>query len=178
MIGRLFINELTNNDALIDLSMWPSRILDERNPYGFAFKKTVQHLGMSRRDIDHRSSILSGSTEFILTNTDILRAHIGMIARIGADRAEFYKAFVENDISRSLANITDKFLPIVTSEVEFSEVVELITAPFADAANKSGEAFRITHGQQPYWIVDDPESATRRQLLMDEYASKLVSERQ
>ena len=165
----MYINELSDSDVLIELSSSPSEILDSSAPYGFAYSKTIEHLGLDRHDVGHNSVIIHGSTEAVLSNLSNLHRHIGLIARYGSEKADFWRRHNRDWIGRMLGDLTQRTLPGLPKDTGFTEVVARITRPFAESANDDNEAFDVLYGRTPWWLADSTSDVAKRSAVINSY---------
>lgn len=163
MIGRLYINEIGPNAAMLDFSAHPGDVLDPKNPYGHAYLETLGGLGIRYAMIGKsNASFIEGDIEGVKSKIPILHEKIGSIAEKCAELEtyEVLKGDTRNDVSRTLIHLTERSLLELPNDAGISKLAATVTSPFAYATNPGNEAFYVINGEKPWWY--EPEYNTGR----------------
>ena len=179
MRSSIYINELVPGVATIDFSLSPSALVDEETCYGFAFMKTLEHLGIAyqvEKGIRglHRLN-LSGSQERIGSNLPRLQQEIGMIARDGAERIHgIGREFERRWIVKILGDLAQYGLAEMSEDAPFTWLAGAIAEPFAAATNDEGVS--IYYGDTAPWRKTWPEHKHHDETI-EAVASRFTSSR-
>ena len=175
MIGRVYVNELAPGKVSMDFSARPAHILYDDNPYGFAYGKTLEHLGIGHQRVGDRTLLLNGNIGEIQANVPGLHRHIGLIARYGAqrERETRFPSMHREAIGRILGKLTQETLIDLPEDSSFTKVSAVITRPFAEEANDPMELFYMhMNGGEPWWLEADQGEPEEIKTARDAHAAE------
>ncbi len=143
MRSSIYINERGPNIVSLDFSASPSELIDKESMNGFAFQKTLEHLGLEatvNSDAAMWSRLdVTGSVETIRQRIPVLQKHIGLIARYSADRSKnLWPQHERKNIGSILGKLVQRDLPELPEDASILRAIGLIVEPFADKTNNDG----------------------------------------
>lgn len=140
---------------------------------GFAFLKTLQHLGLdyhrvedlpgftdnpSGSPLEWRGALhVEGTTRSIKENIGGLHRHIGLIARCGTakESSPYLRGMLSEELGRSMGVLATQTLLVMDENTPFTKSVKTILNPFAEYCGD--ESPQITVGAKPYWRYTETE---------------------
>lgn len=171
MIERMYAKDIAKDALVLDFTYAPSQVLNDANPFGYAYHETLHHLDIASHQVSEQSIILSGQPEQVRACADDLEQHIGSIARCGAERARFKRRDIVAAIAGITSRLTEEVIPDITRRDTFYLLATAITWPFAIAANNSGNDLFLLHGEA--WNArDNSDYFAKRQSAIDTFLSE------
>ncbi len=152
----IYINETSPTTARLDFSASPSDLANTETCYGFAYQKTLEHLGVdceaAPRSPSYGSLMVEGSPDAIKSNIPDLQRHIGVIARYAAER-RYGSAHDRAWIGGILGRLVQNELPAMPEGASFLRSMGIIAAPFGHAVIPGHDILRIYY--KPTEQADD-----------------------
>lgn len=144
MRGSIYINNHNGEPEHVTLSpsASPTALMHGNNPYGFAWQKMLDILGLEHgydgygTDGSNLYHVL-GSVAEAVRNRQKIESTIGVIAQLAATKSE-YGYMDRPQIARLLGAISTQYLPNTGEDIEFKHFIGNITGPFAEFTNPDG----------------------------------------
>lgn len=172
--SRINVNEAGSPHAVVvDFHNAAWQLLDREQPYGFAFQKTAEHLGLEPtiRETDSVQRLyLYGSTESVKTHLHDLHRHIGIIAHTGARMAKYFQQHERDHLGRILGGLTQDSLPNVPDDATLMRTVGVMSYPFVDAV--SSDLTEVYYARKPYWHGTNEPARHEDGTLMHRYDAR------
>lgn len=137
----------------IDLSAGVAGLDDPETCYGWAYSKTIEHLGLEGAVEPPADGLwgrlrVEGTVDDVRANIPNLSGHIGLIARYGSERSGGYSPSRDREwIGRKLGVLTRRKLPEMPEGTSLMRAMGIITAPFADATIDDGLTVYYARGR-------------------------------
>lgn len=153
MQGSIYIRETGPNAVTMDMTASPSELAYKETAQGFAFQKTLEHLGLQLSDpaehLGHGALKVEGDFDTVRQNVGQLQRHIGVIARYSSQKADSWHKYQQDFVGRTLGHFVQKDLPALPDNTTLMRVVGMAAEPFAQETNDNGVA--IVYARLPHW---------------------------
>jgi hypothetical protein len=151
-VGRIYVNEGTGGETLVDFSLTPSYVLERGECFGFALAKTFEALTIDHSiDNDGHRLILKGNADSVRENLPALQQQAGKVASVAARLSR--GAFPEHDgqtVNTIIEGLLSKLPDTITKE-PFSHICGDIIYPFGDAAMPGDELLEMHYESTAPW---------------------------
>lgn len=156
MQGRIYIRETGPDQVTMDMTASPSELAYKERAQGFAFQKTLEHLGLDASDPAKHLGLgalqIEGTVNGVRDNIGQLQKHIGVIARYSGQKADSWHKYQEDFVGRTLGKLVQKDLPNLPENATLMRVIGMVADPFAQETNDDG--VQIYYARQPHWTAE------------------------
>lgn len=144
MKGSIYINNISSDEAGIDTSYSPGVIMQRGTTIGFAYLKTLEHLGIEYRVNKLEGHlIVRGSINRTRKHLQKLHRNIEIISQYAAEinngpGTGLSREWDRQEIQKILKTLVKKVIPALPEETSVGELVGIITQHFAGLINSDG----------------------------------------